>query len=104
MRERTQEEATEFILERITQWISDLDYVEDAAECVLLEQIQGRIENGVMLHKTHAKALEQYMEREVESLMLQNMNSNKNKILLIDDWGVYPDVWVMYCRPGSYQI
>lgn len=104
MAERTRAEVKEFVLGRITQWLHQLDSLEDAGECVALDHLYGHIENNMMLYKEEAKALERRLEDECKFLHDHTYNENSSYILHIDSLSIYADAWALYCRPGTYMI
>lgn len=103
--ERTTEQVKGFILERVEQWLSDEgDSVGVSSEYEVLEEIEQYIANDKMLHRHQAKLLETLLDNECRFLAEQTFNSNGLYILQIDTLSIYPDVWAVYCRPGTYQI
>jgi hypothetical protein len=97
-------EAKEHIVSRIQAWMDELDIVEEASEHRALEFIKDRLEADRMLYKADAKLLETRIEQELSYLMDSYANSNRMKVMLIDEWSIYSDVWTYFCRPGTYKI
>jgi len=103
---RSEEEVKQFVLERLSQWIKtsveEADVTDDM-EVTILSQIYDKIVCDKMLSKPQAKYLESKLEDDLqEHIDVLATGCRGSIILQIDALSIYPDVWGMYCRPGTY--
>ena len=75
----------------------------DAEVFYTLMDVKENIELGTMLTKDMATQLNETLEMDMQTAILNRYPENLN-ISAIDELSIYSDAWYIYCRPGTYQI
>lgn len=104
--ERTKEELKEAMKEIIVKAIQDIDPNGDDRRT--LYTIHDKVGKDIMLTRDEAKLLEAYLEEDKDMKILDITDMGRVLALLtimeLDALGIYPDLWNIYCRPGTYSI